>query len=143
MGTDSLFWGPFRILYAKDDKLVPGQVFAVDGSVLLYSVSRRGLGFDTFALDPHADDAVEKLAAEWVTRFCACEEMMSLARSNVEKSRIRIFFESRPCKSRHTRLSQSRGRTINRALKSMLKIQSPTYRQKAEINAKKNILGVW
>ena len=143
MGTDSLFWGPFRTLYVKDSKLAPDHFYAVDGSVLLYTVSRRGLGFETFVSDPQDDNVVEKLADAWVAGLCDCEEMLALTRSNVDKSRIRMFFESRADKSRHNRQTERRIKKIKKALKSMMEIQAPQFRRRAEAKARKLISSVF
>ena len=97
MGTDSLFWTQSRDLFeVKQPDKQHKHVYAVDGSVLMYNVSRRGLGFDTFVIDPGDTHAVDELAIRWANELEA--ELRALFSANVQKNAIRWFFEGRVTK---------------------------------------------
>ena len=138
-----MFWSQFRTAFVKARSLSAPQLYAVDGSVLLYTVSRRGLGFETFISNPQDDDVVEKLSDEWVAALVNSEEMAVLDGSNVDKSHITWFFESRTDKSRHIQQTMQRIRKIKKAIKSLMEIKAPQYRRRAESKAKKLISSVF
>lgn len=133
MGAESLFWKPFRILY-KSVCPKAGRYYAVDGSVLLYSISRAGLGWETFVADPQDAPAMDALAEKWAN---AMMTMLRVITDRIPKECMTIFLEGRVTKARH--LKQTRGRIgrLSKALKTMLK-PCPEYAKSSNLKQGKD-----
>lgn len=122
MGTDSLFWNEFKKL-RRTEKILQTAVFAIDCSVFLYQISRAGLGWDSFQVDPLDEEAVDALAGKWAEQL-----HKSIVAIKLPKDNITLFFEgTASCKQRHEKLKQGRTKKINAALKRM-------YRSTGEYN---------
>lgn len=141
MGADSSFWSQAGPEYVVCERVESAELYAVDGSVSLYNVSRRGLGYETFATNPNDAQAVDKLADKWAA--AVSDDFLAVTGRQYPKELIRVFFEGRPIKARHYKQSQGRTGKITKALKEMLKTQAPHLRHHAEITSKKKISGVF